>query len=90
MPTLLYIHGFLSSPASGKAVHVRDWLEQNRPEVDYLCPFLSPYFDETLDYRLAVEKYAGCRKTVEEGGNHAFQGFERHISAAVEFLEQPV
>ncbi|MEJ2761421.1 MAG: YqiA/YcfP family alpha/beta fold hydrolase [Gammaproteobacteria bacterium] len=190
MSTLLYIHGFLSSPASGKAVQVRDWLAAHRPSMEYHCPFLTPYFDEagmelesfvesrlpgdvylmgsslggywathlaekydlravlinplvraerlrrealgfelknyhtddvyileerhadaleaadtpvirrpenywllvqtgdeTLDYRLAVAKYAGCRQLVEEGGDHGFQGFERHIRAAVEFLE---
>ncbi len=191
LSTLLYIHGFLSSPASGKAVQVRDWLARERPGIEYLCPFLTPYFDEakavlesiveerasrqpvylmgsslggywathlaekydlravlinplvepgrleteflgrelenyhtadtylleprhiealmaadtpeihrpdnywllvqtgdeTLDYRLAVEKYSGCRQTVEQGGDHSFQGFERYIPAAVEFLE---
>lgn len=189
MPSLLYIHGFLSSPASTKAVQVRDWLAANRPGVEFLCPFLTPYFDaaaaqlqalveqrsargvwlmgsslggywatwlaerydlravlinplveprrlreealgvelanyhsddvyvleerhaaaleaadtpvvrrpdnywvllqtgdETLDYRLAAEKYRGCRQLVEEGGDHSFQGFERHIPAAVDFL----
>jgi len=189
MSSLLYIHGFLSSPASAKAVQVRDWLAAQRPDVEYLCPFLTPYFDaaaaelqrlvedrpagsvwlmgsslggywatwlaerydlravlinplvqprrlreealgvelanyhtddvyvlderhaaaleaadtpvirhpdnywvllqtgdETLDYRLAVEKYRGCRLLVEEGGDHSFQGFERHIPAAVDFL----
>ncbi|MBV1774955.1 esterase [Burkholderiaceae bacterium DAT-1] len=29
--------------------------------------------DETLDYRHAVEHYAGSRQTVIEGGNHSFQ-----------------
>jgi len=187
--TLLYLHGFLSSPRSHKAVQVRDWLARHHPEVAYHCPFLSAYFgtaraqleglvqgllpgpiglmgsslggywatwlaekydlravlinpavkpsvfddryigvelknyhtadtylltrehigelqaaatpvikrpanywllvqtgDETLDYRLAVEKYRGCRQTVETGGDHSFTGFERHIPAAFEFL----
>lgn len=188
MPRLLYIHGFLSSPASVKAVQVRDWLAQNRPDIEYLCPALSPHpeatrktledivaqsgapiglmgsslggfwatwlaerfdvpallinpstnpmgllpaylhrpvknfhtdatytlterdlaglarcntpviqrpanywllaqtGDETLDYRLAVAKYRACRQTVEEGGDHGFQGFERYIAPAVDFL----
>ena len=190
MSALIYIHGFLSSPRSHKAVQVHDWLAQNRPDITYHCPFLTPYFgearemldalvsrllpetvflmgsslggfwatylaekydlravlinpavkpsvfnpdyigvelknyhtddtyvlteqhiqelfaadtpvihrqgnywlmvqtgDETLDYRLAVEKYAGCKQLIEEGGSHAFEGFERFIPAAIEFLE---
>lgn len=43
--------------------------------------------DELLDYREAVDYYAGARQTVEEGGDHQFQGFERHLPAVVEFLQ---
>ena len=191
MAALVYIHGFLSSPRSHKALQVHDWLAQNRPDIDYYCPFLTPYFgearaaldtlvtslmpgtvmlmgsslggfwatylaekydlravlinpaakpgvlgqdyvgvelknyhtddtyvltkrhiqellsadtpvirrhdnywlmvqtgDETLDYRLALEKYAGCKQLIERGGSHAFDGFERLISRAIAFLEE--
>lgn len=190
MATLLYIHGFLSSPESFKAQKLKQWLQQNRPDISYVCPFLRPYpleaahtleqvveesgdqalylvgssfggfwatwfgekynlpaivinpatephmlepdylniplnnyhldetyelteqhlqqlisfdtpkikhkenywlfvqtGDETLDYRLAVKKYAGCKQTVEEGGDHAFQGVERWLPKMVGFLE---
>ena len=42
--------------------------------------------DETLDYRHAVAKYAGCKQTVEEGGDHGFQKFERYLESGLEFL----
>jgi uncharacterized protein len=42
--------------------------------------------DETLDYSQAVEKYLGCKQTVEEGGDHGFQGFERFLSDGMTFL----
>ena len=42
--------------------------------------------DETLDYRPAVEKYVGCKQTIEEGGDHSFQGFERYLDRGLEFL----
>lgn len=188
MAALLYIHGFLSSPLSFKAQQTQAWLAANHPEIDYYCPQLSPYpnetqkgleelvesllpqpiylmgsslggfwatwlaekynlrallvnpavnpqsfmpkylgmelksyhtddtyllqphhideiievdiqpkrlanywllvqtGDETLDYRNTVEKYAGCKQTIEEGGDHAFQGFERYLESGLAFL----
>jgi predicted esterase YcpF (UPF0227 family) len=45
--------------------------------------------DETLDYRQAIEKYEGSRLLVEEGGSHAFDGFEQWLPQLVEFLFEP-
>ncbi|MBB6520705.1 YqiA/YcfP family alpha/beta fold hydrolase [Pseudoteredinibacter isoporae] len=193
MPALLYIHGFLSSPNSFKALQVKDWLQQHRPDIEYHCPFLTVYpdqvqaeldalvadvqsrgqdlylmgssmggfwstylaerydlpallinpavrpsmlmpeyigkplknyhtedrytlaaehieqlkallsehitrpenywvllqtEDETLDYRQAEALYQDARLTIEDGGDHAFQGFERFIEPGIEFLAQ--
>ncbi|WP_347330622.1 YqiA/YcfP family alpha/beta fold hydrolase [Marinimicrobium locisalis] len=188
-PRLLYLHGFLSSPASFKARQVSAWVARHRPDIDFQCPHLSPYpsetarqlealvpteaplylmgsslggfwatwlaeryrapavlinpavapwqfmpnyvevdlkgyhtddtyrlsahhvdefrayevasptrpqalwllaqtGDETLDYRQAVAKYKGAKQTVEPGGDHGFQGFERYIPEAIAFLEE--
>lgn len=43
MPILLYIHGFLSSPHSYKAQAMQQWLQRHRPDIEYHCPFLTPY-----------------------------------------------
>ncbi len=43
--------------------------------------------DEVLDYRDAVAYYAGCKQTIEEGGDHQFQGFVRHLPELVKFLQ---
>ncbi len=45
--SLIYIHGFLSSPMSHKAQVTKSWLETNRPEVEFFAPKLPPYPEET-------------------------------------------
>ncbi len=42
--------------------------------------------DEVLDYREAVKKYQWCKKTLEKGGSHAFEGFERYPADIIKFL----
>ncbi len=44
--------------------------------------------DEVLDYREAVERYAGSEQIVEPGGSHGFDGFERHLDKIIQFLFQ--
>ncbi|MEO6928083.1 MAG: YqiA/YcfP family alpha/beta fold hydrolase [Casimicrobiaceae bacterium] len=41
--------------------------------------------DELLDWRIAVERYAGAWQCVEGGGDHGYQGFERHVPTIVRF-----
>ena len=43
--------------------------------------------DETLDYQLAINKYQGCRCTIEPGGDHSFQGFEHYLKQILDFYE---
>lgn len=49
MPALIYIHGFLSSPASYKARQLEAWLQKNRPDIQYYCPQLTPYPEAARD-----------------------------------------
>ncbi|NRA60752.1 MAG: esterase YqiA [Psychrobium sp.] len=42
--------------------------------------------DETLNYRDALAFYHGARITLEPLGDHSFEGFNRYLSALVEFL----
>jgi uncharacterized protein len=42
--------------------------------------------DEVLDYRVAEKKYALCKKTIEQGGDHSFQGYEEKLKNMFEFL----
>ena len=41
--------------------------------------------DEVLDYRRAEEFYSGCRFTIELGGDHSFQRFERFLPDIIRF-----
>ncbi len=190
MAVLLYIHGFLSSPLSFKAQQTAQWLAVAHPDIEFICPQLTPYparaqqllesiieqrlpepiylmgsslggfwatwlaekydlravlinpavrpqefmpaylevdlksyhtddsyrlsaphideiiavdvpvarphnywllvqtGDETLDYRHAVQKYAHCKQTIEDGGDHSFQGFERYLAECITFFKQ--
>ncbi|WP_456431215.1 YqiA/YcfP family alpha/beta fold hydrolase [Nitratifractor sp.] len=42
--------------------------------------------DEVLDYRLARDALPGARLILEEGGSHAFEGFERHLGTIRDFF----
>jgi uncharacterized protein len=41
--------------------------------------------DEVLDYRRALERYAGAEQIVVAGGDHSLQSFPRHLPRIVEF-----
>ena len=41
--------------------------------------------DEVLDYRRAVERYAGAQQVVIPGGDHSLQSFPEHLDRIVEF-----
>ena len=41
--------------------------------------------DEVLDYRRAVERYAGAAQIVLQGGDHSLQSFPEHLPAILSF-----
>ena len=41
--------------------------------------------DEVLDYRDAVQRYAGCRQAIFEGGDHSFTRFPEMLPQLFEF-----
>lgn len=45
--------------------------------------------DEVLDYRLAVDRYQNGQLTVEDGGDHSFQGFSQYLRSIIAFLYPP-
>ncbi|GAA0854186.1 YqiA/YcfP family alpha/beta fold hydrolase [Aliiglaciecola litoralis] len=42
--------------------------------------------DETLDYRQAEQKYQNSKLTIEQGGDHSFQNYQRHLPEIMRFL----
>lgn len=63
MSTLLYLHGFGSSPQSWKATLLRYWIHDNRPDIELIIPTLPHYPAdvavtlETLLYHYPTEKF---------------------------------
>jgi predicted esterase YcpF (UPF0227 family) len=44
--------------------------------------------DETLDYRLAIEKYRDCPGVIEPGGHHSYEGFMQRLSSIFYFIQR--
>ena len=49
MCTLLYLHGFNSSPNSKKAKLTKEWFARRVPTVDFLCPVIPPFAIAAMD-----------------------------------------
>jgi uncharacterized protein len=66
--------------------HLRDWEGHYAPRITperYLL--IVETGDEVLDYRRAVDRYAGAQKIVVQGGDHSLQSFPRHLPRILEF-----
>ena len=68
---------------------VQQLIHYHRPTIQHPGRYwlLVQQGDEVLDYRLAVDKYAGAKQTIEANGDHSFEHFERHIPAIISFFE---
>ncbi len=68
--------------------HIHDLIGLNTPHLAKSEAY-SVYLqtgDETLDYRQAEDKYRGARLQIEQGGDHSFQGFDKHLPEIFRFL----
>ena len=66
--------------------HLREW---RKLWVPHLTPsrylLLVETGDEVLDYRKAIERYAGAEQVVVQGGDHSLQYFPQHVPRILEF-----
>ena len=70
--------------------HLRDWERLYVPRITpgrYLL--IVETGDEVLDYRRAVERYAGAEQAVIPGGDHSLQSFPQHLERILEFSRAP-
>jgi predicted esterase YcpF (UPF0227 family) len=66
--------------------HLRQWEKLYVPRISpqrYLL--IVETGDEVLDYRQAVERYAGAQQVVVQGGDHSLQSFPQHLPRILEF-----
>jgi predicted esterase YcpF (UPF0227 family) len=66
--------------------HLREWQAIYAPGITpsrYLL--LVETGDEVLDYRKALERYAGCEQAVVQGGDHSLQSFPQHLPRLLRF-----
>ena len=66
--------------------YLQAWKDQYMPRITpsrYLL--LVETGDEVLDYRRAVERYAGAQQVVVTGGDHSLQSFSEHLPRILDF-----
>lgn len=66
--------------------HLKEWKRLHVPRITpgrYLL--LVETGDEVLDYRRAVERYAGAEQVVVQGGDHSLTSYPRHLPRIVDF-----
>lgn len=69
--------------------HLQQLIDLDCAEVSDLSRYLllTQTADETLDYREAVEKFAGAEQFVQPGGSHGFDRFENLIPSILAFAQ---
>ena len=70
--------------------HLRQWEKLYLPRITpqrYLL--IVETGDEVLDYRKAVERYAGAEQLVIPGGDHSLQSLPQHLPRILEFSRAP-
>jgi predicted esterase YcpF (UPF0227 family) len=70
--------------------HINELRQLHTPRLKAVSDYwvLLQTADETLDYRQAESKYQDYKLTIEQGGDHSFQDFQRFLPDIFRFLLQ--
>jgi uncharacterized protein len=77
---------YTGEPYELTEAHLAQWRALHVPKIEpsrYLL--IVETGDEVLDYRRAVERYAGAEQVVVPGGDHSLQSFPSHLARILSF-----
>jgi predicted esterase YcpF (UPF0227 family) len=77
---------YTGAPYELTALHLEQWRELYVPTISaarYLL--IVETGDELLDYRQALERYAGAEQLVVRGGDHSLRSFSEHLPRILRF-----
>ena len=80
-------HMYTGEPFDFTAAHIDELRTIEAPAITHPDRYwlLVETGDEVLDYRHAVARYAGCRQTVLEGGDHSFTKWDDYLDPIIRF-----
>jgi predicted esterase YcpF (UPF0227 family) len=84
------INPYTQQPFFLENKHVEELRQLNTPKLQPTSDYwvLLQTADETLDYRQAETKYQDYKLSIEQGGDHSFQDFQRFLPDIFRFLLQ--
>ena len=84
------INPYTQQPFFLEKKHVEQLRQLNTPSLKPTSDYwvLLQTADETLDYRQAETKYQDYKLSIEQGGDHSFQDFQRFLPDIFRFLLQ--
>ncbi|GAC19052.1 YqiA/YcfP family alpha/beta fold hydrolase [Paraglaciecola arctica] len=85
-----HINPYTGQPFLLENSHIEELRQLDTPTLDPKSDYwvLLQTADETLDYRQAETKYQDYKVTIEQGGDHSFQDFQRFLPDIFRFLLQ--
>jgi predicted esterase YcpF (UPF0227 family) len=85
-----HINPYTQQPFFLEDKHIEELRQLDTPSLKLTSDYwvLLQTADETLDYRQAEAKYQDYKLSIEQGGDHSFQNFQRFLPDIFSFLLQ--